>query len=208
MIVDPRSSETQRHDQRDGVWRSTCEHRESRKGCSNSGNETLHRFVTADRHSRDRRPPFQWRDFGAPCAWLAEAERYHRDPRVDASADTVDWRALRLPAITAAEDSLATGRTAPSSQTGTCAACYVVEVGRRPVSFDVTRRSMRSAAPSIPRGRVPVTAALRHLSTGEYGALRVYYVIASVVSGETLSVGIAHATLRFYFDYTSRTRAL
>ena len=38
------------------------------------------------------------------------------------------------------------------------------------------------------------------LSTGEYGTLELYYVIASVVSG-LLSVGIAHATLRFYFDY-------
>lgn len=38
------------------------------------------------------------------------------------------------------------------------------------------------------------------LTTGEYGTLELYYVIASVVSG-LLSVGIAHATLRFYFDY-------
>ena len=43
----------------------------------------------------------------------------------------------------------------------------------------------------------------RHLSTGEYGTLEMYYVIASVVSG-LLSVGIAHATLRFYFDYSEQ----
>lgn len=39
-----------------------------------------------------------------------------------------------------------------------------------------------------------------HLSTGQYGTLEMYYVISAVVSG-FLSVGIAHATLRFYFDY-------
>lgn len=42
-----------------------------------------------------------------------------------------------------------------------------------------------------------------HLTTGEYGTLELYYVIAAVVSG-LLSVGIAHATLRFYFDYTEQ----
>lgn len=42
-----------------------------------------------------------------------------------------------------------------------------------------------------------------HLTTGEYGTLELYYVIAAVVSG-LLSVGIAHATLRFYFDYSSQ----
>lgn len=42
-----------------------------------------------------------------------------------------------------------------------------------------------------------------HLTTGEYGTLELYYVIAAVVSG-LLSVGIAHATLRFYFDYADQ----
>ncbi len=41
------------------------------------------------------------------------------------------------------------------------------------------------------------------LSTGEYGTLEMYYVIGAVVSG-LLSVGIAHATLRFYFDYAEQ----
>ena len=40
----------------------------------------------------------------------------------------------------------------------------------------------------------------RLLSTAQYGTLETFYAIASVVSG-ILSVGIAHATLRFYFDY-------
>lgn len=39
-----------------------------------------------------------------------------------------------------------------------------------------------------------------YLTVGEYGALEFFYVIAAVVTG-FLSVGIAHATLRFYFDY-------
>ena len=40
----------------------------------------------------------------------------------------------------------------------------------------------------------------RLLSTAQYGTLETFYAISSVVSG-ILSVGIAHATLRFYFDY-------
>lgn len=40
----------------------------------------------------------------------------------------------------------------------------------------------------------------RHLTTGEYGALETFYLVSAVVSG-VLGVGIAHATLRFYFDY-------
>jgi O-antigen/teichoic acid export membrane protein len=40
----------------------------------------------------------------------------------------------------------------------------------------------------------------RLLSTGEYGALETFYLVSTVVSG-ILAVGIAHATLRFYFDY-------
>ncbi len=41
-----------------------------------------------------------------------------------------------------------------------------------------------------------------YLTVAEYGALELFYVIATVVSG-LLSVGIAHATLRFYFEYES-----
>lgn len=40
----------------------------------------------------------------------------------------------------------------------------------------------------------------RYLSTAQYGTLEIFYAVSSVVSG-VLSVGIAHATLRFYFDY-------
>lgn len=40
----------------------------------------------------------------------------------------------------------------------------------------------------------------RYLSSGQYGTLEIFYAISAVVSG-VLSVGIAHATLRFYFDY-------
>lgn len=40
-----------------------------------------------------------------------------------------------------------------------------------------------------------------YLSVAEYGALEVFYVITSVVAG-MLAAGIAHATLRFYFEYT------
>lgn len=39
-----------------------------------------------------------------------------------------------------------------------------------------------------------------YLTVAEYGALELFYVIAAVVTG-FLSVGIAHATLRFYFEY-------
>lgn len=39
-----------------------------------------------------------------------------------------------------------------------------------------------------------------YLTTAEYGALELFYTVAAVVSG-ILSVGIAHATLRFYFEY-------
>ena len=41
----------------------------------------------------------------------------------------------------------------------------------------------------------------RYLSTAQYGTLEVFYAISTVVSG-ILSVGIAHATLRFYFEYS------
>jgi len=41
-----------------------------------------------------------------------------------------------------------------------------------------------------------------YLTVAEYGALELFYVIAAVVTG-FLSVGIAHATLRFYFEYES-----
>lgn len=38
-----------------------------------------------------------------------------------------------------------------------------------------------------------------YLSVGQYGALELFYSIYAVISG-VLGVGIAHATLRFYFD--------
>ena len=41
-----------------------------------------------------------------------------------------------------------------------------------------------------------------YLSAAEFGTLEVFYAISSVVSG-VLSVGIAHATLRFYFECTN-----
>jgi len=40
----------------------------------------------------------------------------------------------------------------------------------------------------------------RHLSVSEYGTLEFIYAVSSIVGG-ILSVGIASATLRFYFDY-------
>jgi O-antigen/teichoic acid export membrane protein len=40
----------------------------------------------------------------------------------------------------------------------------------------------------------------RYLTTAQYGTLEMFYAISSVVSG-ILAVGIAHATLRFYFEY-------
>lgn len=40
----------------------------------------------------------------------------------------------------------------------------------------------------------------RHLSTAEYGALETFYMVSAIISG-LLAVGIAHATLRFYFDH-------
>lgn len=39
-----------------------------------------------------------------------------------------------------------------------------------------------------------------YLTVGEYGALELFYLVATVVSG-VLAVGIAHATLRFYYEY-------
>lgn len=41
-----------------------------------------------------------------------------------------------------------------------------------------------------------------YLVPSEYGSLELFYVVSAVFSG-FLSVGIAHATLRFYFDYDS-----
>ena len=38
------------------------------------------------------------------------------------------------------------------------------------------------------------------LSAAEYGVLELFYAVAMVISG-VLSVGLSHATLRFYFDY-------
>lgn len=43
----------------------------------------------------------------------------------------------------------------------------------------------------------------RYLSPTEYGVLESLYLISTVVSG-LLGVGIAHATLRFYFDYENQ----
>lgn len=40
----------------------------------------------------------------------------------------------------------------------------------------------------------------RFLSTGEYGSLELFYAVMAVISG-ILSVGLAHATLRFYFEF-------
>ncbi|MGD8419491.1 MAG: oligosaccharide flippase family protein, partial [Gammaproteobacteria bacterium] len=42
-----------------------------------------------------------------------------------------------------------------------------------------------------------------YLTVGEYGTLELFYVVMSVISG-ILAVGLAHATLRFYFDYDSQ----
>lgn len=39
-----------------------------------------------------------------------------------------------------------------------------------------------------------------YLTVSQYGAIELFYIIAAVVSG-LLSIGIAHATLRFYFEY-------
>ena len=39
-----------------------------------------------------------------------------------------------------------------------------------------------------------------YLTVSEYGVIEIFYVISSVVSG-FLAIGLAHATLRFYFDY-------
>lgn len=43
-----------------------------------------------------------------------------------------------------------------------------------------------------------------YLTVTEYGALELFYVVAAVVTG-FLSVGIAHATLRFYFEHDAET---
>lgn len=43
-----------------------------------------------------------------------------------------------------------------------------------------------------------------YLTVGEYGTLEIFYIISSVVSG-FLAVGMAHATLRFYFDYKEQS---
>ena len=39
-----------------------------------------------------------------------------------------------------------------------------------------------------------------YLTTSEYGAIELFYAVSAVVFG-FLSMGIAHATLRFYFEY-------
>jgi len=39
-----------------------------------------------------------------------------------------------------------------------------------------------------------------HLAVSEYGALEIFYAVSAVASG-LLAIGIAHATLRFYFEY-------
>lgn len=42
-----------------------------------------------------------------------------------------------------------------------------------------------------------------YLSVSEYGILELFYVVSAAVSG-ILAVGIAHATLRFYFEYENQ----
>jgi len=44
------------------------------------------------------------------------------------------------------------------------------------------------------------------LTTAEYGALEIFYSIAAVLTS-ILGVGLAHATLRFYFEYNDKTKA-
>ena len=44
----------------------------------------------------------------------------------------------------------------------------------------------------------------RYLTPTEYGTLELFYVFSAIFSG-ILSVGIAHATLRFYFDYKEQS---
>jgi O-antigen/teichoic acid export membrane protein len=44
-----------------------------------------------------------------------------------------------------------------------------------------------------------------YLSVGQYGELELFYVIGAVVSG-ILSIGIAHTTLRFYFDHAEQSQ--
>lgn len=44
----------------------------------------------------------------------------------------------------------------------------------------------------------------RYLSVAEYGALEILYASAAVIMG-VLSVGISHATLRFYFEYETQS---
>lgn len=39
-----------------------------------------------------------------------------------------------------------------------------------------------------------------YLTVAEYGIIEIFYVISSVISG-FLAIGLAHATLRFYFEY-------
>ncbi|RDH83777.1 MAG: hypothetical protein DIZ80_06465 [endosymbiont of Galathealinum brachiosum] len=43
-----------------------------------------------------------------------------------------------------------------------------------------------------------------YLTVANYGALELFYTISAVISG-ILAVGIAHATLRFYFEYDKQT---
>lgn len=39
-----------------------------------------------------------------------------------------------------------------------------------------------------------------YLTVTEYGIIEIFYVISSVISG-FLAIGLAHATLRFYYEY-------
>ena len=43
-----------------------------------------------------------------------------------------------------------------------------------------------------------------YLSVSEYGIVEIFYVISSVVSG-ILAIGLAHATLRFYFEFNDES---
>lgn len=93
--------------------------------------------------------------------------------------------------------------TADSPETGKPAAAPPGEVGR--FFRHSTVYALGSALNRVGAFLLlPVYTQL--LSVAEYGVLELYYAISAVVSG-VLSVGVAHATLRFYFEYdTERER--
>jgi len=81
-----------------------------------------------------------------------------------------------------------------------------VEVGEEVVSVDVKRLVKHSTIYGIGNILTKVGAFLmvpiytRYLTTSEYGSLELFYVTAGVLRS-FLSMGIAHATLRFFFEY-------